>query len=211
MHKSRVVQAAIRECKFEQLNHPPYSSDLAPSDYYVSKFEVPLAWNVISGRWWAQGCYRGLIWGPNRRLLFQRHRLLKRKVGQMRWSKGGLYWKIMLKPSSNLWVKPRVLRTYWTPLVYKLLTGSRQFSPLSCRPVFVHVFSTAPANSPSWISEFGRMTLEMISWSIPTKFKWPRWDSTPGSTVRYATDCAMMSNLVGVPESSIFSRKLYKT
>ena len=72
----------------------------------VSKFEVPLAWNEISGRWWAQGCYRGLVWGPNRRLLFQRHRLLKRKVGQMHCSKGGLYWKIMLKPSSNLWVKP---------------------------------------------------------------------------------------------------------
>ena len=33
MHKSRVAQAAIRECKFEQLNHPPYSPDLAPSDY----------------------------------------------------------------------------------------------------------------------------------------------------------------------------------
>ena len=26
---------AIRECKFEQLNHPPYSPDLAPSDYYL--------------------------------------------------------------------------------------------------------------------------------------------------------------------------------
>ena len=33
MHKSRVAQAAIRECKFEQLNHPPYSPD--PSDYYL--------------------------------------------------------------------------------------------------------------------------------------------------------------------------------
>ena len=32
---SRVAQAAIRECKFEQLNHPPYSPDLAPSDYYL--------------------------------------------------------------------------------------------------------------------------------------------------------------------------------
>ena len=36
VHKSRVVvQVAIRECKFEQLNHPPYSQDLAPSDYYL--------------------------------------------------------------------------------------------------------------------------------------------------------------------------------
>ena len=35
VHKSRVAQAAIRECKFEQLNHPPYSPDLALSDYYL--------------------------------------------------------------------------------------------------------------------------------------------------------------------------------
>ena len=35
VHKSRVAQAAIRECKFEQLNHPPYIPDLAPSDYYL--------------------------------------------------------------------------------------------------------------------------------------------------------------------------------
>ena len=37
VHKSRVAQAAIREYmyKFEQLNHPPYSPDLAPSDYYL--------------------------------------------------------------------------------------------------------------------------------------------------------------------------------
>ena len=32
VHKSRVAQVAIRECKFEQLHHPPYSPDLAPSD-----------------------------------------------------------------------------------------------------------------------------------------------------------------------------------
>ena len=35
VHKSRVAQAAIHECKFEKLNHPPYSPDLAPSDYYL--------------------------------------------------------------------------------------------------------------------------------------------------------------------------------
>ena len=33
LHTSRVAQAAIREC--EQFNHPPYSPDLAPSDYYL--------------------------------------------------------------------------------------------------------------------------------------------------------------------------------
>ena len=34
-HKSRIAQAPIPECKFEQLNHPPYSPDLAASDYYL--------------------------------------------------------------------------------------------------------------------------------------------------------------------------------
>ena len=28
-------QAAIRQCGFQQLNHPPYSPDLAPSDYIL--------------------------------------------------------------------------------------------------------------------------------------------------------------------------------
>ena len=32
---SRVAQAAIHECKSEQLNHLPYSPDLAPSDCYL--------------------------------------------------------------------------------------------------------------------------------------------------------------------------------
>ena len=35
MHKSRFAQAAICECKVKQLNHPPYSPDLTPSDYYL--------------------------------------------------------------------------------------------------------------------------------------------------------------------------------
>ena len=35
VQKSRVAQAAIPECKFEQLNHMPYSPDLAPSDYHL--------------------------------------------------------------------------------------------------------------------------------------------------------------------------------
>jgi histone-lysine N-methyltransferase SETMAR len=34
-HTARVSQAAIRKWDFEQLNHPPYSPDLAPSDYYL--------------------------------------------------------------------------------------------------------------------------------------------------------------------------------
>ena len=35
VHASRVAQAAIQQCGFEQLSHPPYSPDLAPSDFYL--------------------------------------------------------------------------------------------------------------------------------------------------------------------------------
>jgi len=34
-HTSAVAMATIRESKFELLSHPPYSPDLAPSDYHV--------------------------------------------------------------------------------------------------------------------------------------------------------------------------------
>jgi [histone H3]-lysine36 N-dimethyltransferase SETMAR len=34
-HKARVAQGALRQCKFEELQHPPYSPDLAPSDFHV--------------------------------------------------------------------------------------------------------------------------------------------------------------------------------
>ena len=34
-HKSHTSRAAIRKCGFIQLNHPPYSPDLASSDYFL--------------------------------------------------------------------------------------------------------------------------------------------------------------------------------
>lgn len=35
VHKARIVMAAIRKCQFEELHHPAYSPDLAPSDYFL--------------------------------------------------------------------------------------------------------------------------------------------------------------------------------
>ena len=35
VHKSRVAQATINQMGFEQLAHPPYSPDLAPSDFHL--------------------------------------------------------------------------------------------------------------------------------------------------------------------------------
>ncbi len=35
VHTSRDTQAVIQNRGFEQLSHPPYSSDMAPSDFYL--------------------------------------------------------------------------------------------------------------------------------------------------------------------------------
>ena len=35
VHMSAKSHAAIRQCGSQQLNHPPYSPDLAPSDYFL--------------------------------------------------------------------------------------------------------------------------------------------------------------------------------
>jgi [histone H3]-lysine36 N-dimethyltransferase SETMAR len=35
VHKSNIVQAAIRQVGFVELNHPAYSPDIAPTDYHM--------------------------------------------------------------------------------------------------------------------------------------------------------------------------------
>jgi len=35
VHMSAKSQAAIQQCGFQQLNHPPDSPDIAPSDYFL--------------------------------------------------------------------------------------------------------------------------------------------------------------------------------
>lgn len=35
VHKSRHARAAVADCSFEEIEHPPYSPDLAPSDYFL--------------------------------------------------------------------------------------------------------------------------------------------------------------------------------
>ena len=35
VHTGAVAKAAVKECGFKVNEHPPYSPDLAPSDYYL--------------------------------------------------------------------------------------------------------------------------------------------------------------------------------
>ena len=45
-HTCRVAMAAAKECGFEILPHPPYSPDLAPTDYYL----FPKLKSVLRGK-----------------------------------------------------------------------------------------------------------------------------------------------------------------
>ena len=45
-HKSHIAQEAIRNCGFKQAEHPPYSPDLAPSDFYL----FPIAKQALRGK-----------------------------------------------------------------------------------------------------------------------------------------------------------------
>ena len=35
VHTAAVAKGAVKECGFEEIEHPPYNTDLAPSDYYL--------------------------------------------------------------------------------------------------------------------------------------------------------------------------------
>ncbi|KAI6648539.1 Transposase [Oopsacas minuta] len=45
-HKSHIAQEAMKDCDFKQAQHPPYSPDLAPSDYYL----FPIAKKALRGK-----------------------------------------------------------------------------------------------------------------------------------------------------------------
>lgn len=42
VHKATLAQAAIKDCDFQELPHPPYNLDIAPSDYLFSKINKHL-------------------------------------------------------------------------------------------------------------------------------------------------------------------------
>ena len=57
--------SCILECGFEEMRHPPYSPDLAPSDYHLFQNlkNKSSPWTDIFHRWWAQVCNRRVVEG----------------------------------------------------------------------------------------------------------------------------------------------------
>jgi len=78
VHKSLVAQQALCDCEFVQLNHPAHSPDLAAGDYFLMR-------NLVY-RWWiTEDRCRGMVWELKQKVLFSRHKQLRRKVEKMHW------------------------------------------------------------------------------------------------------------------------------
>ncbi len=74
VHTARVAQTAILHCGFQELYHPPYSPDLAPSDYYLFKHLK----NALRGERYAddnalKSATEHWLESREKKLLFERH------------------------------------------------------------------------------------------------------------------------------------------
>jgi histone-lysine N-methyltransferase SETMAR len=47
-HTAAVAKDAVKECGFEEIEHPPYSPDLAPTDYYFLLSIVQTTSNIAT-------------------------------------------------------------------------------------------------------------------------------------------------------------------
>ena len=94
-HKSLVAQQAVCNCEFVQLNHPAYSTDLAPSDYFLirsPKYHRG-TWFIDDNWWITEGRCRGMVWGSKQKILFSGHKQLRRKLEKMHWCCRKICWK----------------------------------------------------------------------------------------------------------------------
>ena len=63
--------AAVHDCGFELVDHPPYSPDLAPSHYFLfPNMQKTLGWEAVSDQWWGHICSWGLFQGSGWELLY---------------------------------------------------------------------------------------------------------------------------------------------
>ena len=73
VHMSAKSQAASQPCGFQQLNHPPYIQNLAPSDYFLFRvMKKFLRGKRFFKRWRSQGGGHDLVWRAVKRFFFSR-------------------------------------------------------------------------------------------------------------------------------------------
>jgi len=84
-HKSLVAQQALCNCEFVQLNHPAYSLDLAPSDYFLIrnlKYCFRGAWFMDDESLKIAVC-RSMVWESKQKNSILTHKQLRIKVEKM--------------------------------------------------------------------------------------------------------------------------------
>ena len=103
MHKSKVAQAAIGECKFEKLNHKPCSTDLAQSDYYLfQSLKSHLRGTGLRNYYELNAATWAWFWDQSDNFYFKGIECLKEMWAKCIEIKGVISKCIILKPSSNL-------------------------------------------------------------------------------------------------------------
>jgi len=84
-HKSLVVQQGLCNCEFIQLNHPAYSLDLAPCNYFLIR---SLKYR-LRGTWFTEDESLKIavkVWSESKqKILFSGHKQLRTKVENMHW------------------------------------------------------------------------------------------------------------------------------
>jgi len=95
VHMSAKSQAAIQQCGFQQLNHPPNSPDLAPSDYFLFRvMKNFFGVNDFQAMKKSRRRSRPGLKSSQKIFFFQGEKLVATKVGEVYWVIRGLHWKI---------------------------------------------------------------------------------------------------------------------
>ena len=97
-HKCEVVKSFLASAKVKVLNHPPYSPDLSPCDFFLfPRLKKMLSRNKYTSRSsFGSTIYQCLPTDTKRRLFICFLRLGK-KVTKMCFSKGGILWRFVIK------------------------------------------------------------------------------------------------------------------
>ena len=94
-HMSAKSQATIRQCGFQQLNHPPYSPDLTLSDYFLFRFMKKfLRGKRFSSDEEVKEAVTAWFEEQSKDFFFQGDKVVATKVGEVYWVIRGLHWEI---------------------------------------------------------------------------------------------------------------------
>ena len=112
-HKCEVVRSFLASEKMKVLNHPPYSPDLSPCDFFLfPRLKKMLSGNKYTSRGsLGSAIYQCLPTDTKRRLFICFSRLGK-KVTKMCFSKGGIRWRFVIK-IYLIKHSTEVIRTQW--------------------------------------------------------------------------------------------------